>query len=161
VHVSEDEVFRLIHMVSLFVFLAGAGATMMPLYRSWNSDDLMAQVYAFQEAGRNQAGILLPGLILTGVTGIIWAIQADHVDPITTGWLLTMEVLYLVILFICVPAMAAGLRRARFLALQAQKTGEVSDALRETIADRGPIVFGTLMLILIVVTAALAVTKPY
>ncbi|HJN92511.1 MAG TPA: hypothetical protein QGF05_07285, partial [Dehalococcoidia bacterium] len=77
------------------------------------------------------------------------------------GWLLTMEVLYLVILFICVPAMAASLRRARFLALQAQKTGEVSDALRETIADRGPIVFGTLMLILIVVTAALAVTKPY
>lgn len=158
---SEDEAFRLIHMLSLFVYLAGVGSTMLPLYRTWNSDDLPAQVYAFREAGRNQAGILMPGMILTGVTGIFWGISADHVDPIETGWLLTVEILYLFTLFICLPAMAAGLRRARLLALQSQKTGEISDELRETIADRGPLVFGTLMLILIVVMAALAVTKPY
>ncbi len=157
----EDEAFRLLHMLSLFVFLAGAGATMLPLYRSWHSDDIGAQVHAIQEAGRNQAGVLLPGIILTGISGIFWALRSDHFDPIATGWLLTVEVLYLVALFICLPAMAASLRRARFLALHSQKTGEISDELRETIADRGPLVFGTLMLLLIVLMTALAVTKPY
>lgn len=158
---SEDEVFRLLHMLSLFVFLAGVGATMLPLYRSWNSDDIGAQVHAIQEAGRNQAGVLLPGIILTGISGIFWALRSDHLDPIETGWLFTVEVIYLVALFICLPAMAASLRRARFLAIQSQKTGEISDELRETIADRGPIVFGTLMLLQIIVITALAVTKPY
>ena len=158
---SEDEAFRLLHMLSLFVFLAGAGATMLPLYRSWHSDDIGAQVHAIQEAGRNQAGVLLPGIILTGISGIFWALRSVHFDPIATGWLLTVEVLYLVALFICLPAMAASLRRARFLALHSQKTGEISDELRETIADRGPLVFGTLMLLLIVLMTALAVTKPY
>ena len=157
----EDEAFRLLHMLSLFVFLAGAGATMLPLYRSWNSDDIGAQVHAIQEAGRNQAGVLLPGIILAGISGIFWALRSDHFNPIATGWLLTVEVLYLVALFICLPAMAASLRRARFLALHSQKTGEISDELRETIADRGPLVFGTLMLLLIVLMTALAVTKPY
>lgn len=158
---SEDEAFRLVHMLSLFVLLAGVGSTMLPLYRTWNSSDVNAQVFAFREAGRNQAGILLPGVVLTGVTGLIWAISADHLDPVETGWLLTVELIYLVVLFICIPAMAAGLRRARLLALQSQKSGEISDELRETIADRGPLVFGTLLLILIVVMTALAVTKPY
>lgn len=158
---SEDEAFRLVHMLSLFVLLAGVGSTMLPLYRTWNSSDVNAQVFAFREAGRNQAGILLPGVVLTGVTGLIWAIRADHLDPVETGWLLTVELIYLVILFVCIPAMAAGLRRARLLALQSQKSGEISDELRETIADRGPLVFGTLLLILIVVMTALAVTKPY
>ena len=158
---SEDEVFRLLHMLSLFVFLGGVGATMLPLYRSWHSDDLGAQVHAIQEAGRNQAGVLLPGIILTGISGIFWALRSDHFDPIETGWLFTVEVIYLVALFICLPAMAASLRRARFLALQAQKSGEISDELRETLRDKGPIVFGTLMLVLVVVMAALAITKPF
>ncbi|MEE9277321.1 MAG: DUF2269 family protein [Dehalococcoidia bacterium] len=158
---SEDEAFRLVHMLALFIYLAGLGATMVPLYRSWNSDDLNAQVYAFQEAGRNQAGVLLPGIILVGVSGLIWAIRADYVDPVETGWLLAVELIYLFTLFICLPGMAAGLRRARFLALQAQKSGEISPELRETLADRGPMVFGTLMLFLVALMAALAVTKPF
>ena len=158
---SEDEIFRLLHTLSLFVYLAGLGATMVPLYRAWNATDLDRQVYAFQEAGRNQAGVLLPGIILVGVTGVIWAIVADHLDPVETGWLLALEVIYLVALFVCLPAMAAGLRRARLLALQAQHSGEISDELRETLRDKGPIVFGTLMLVLVVVMAGLAITKPF
>lgn len=158
---SEDEALRLLHTLSLFVFLAGLGATMAPLYRAWNSNDLRQQVYAFREAGRNQAGVLLPGIIAVGVTGLIWAIRSDRVDPVETGWLLAVELIYLVSLFVCLPAMAAGLRRARLLALQADRTGEVSEALRETIADRGPIVFGTLMVLLVALTAALAVAKPF
>ena len=158
---TEDEAFRLIHVLSLFVYLAGLGSTMLPLYRSWNRDDLQAKVYAFQEAGRNQAGVLLPGIILVGVTGLIWAIRSEHVDPVVTGWLLAVEGLYLIALFVCLPAMAAGLYRARLLALQAQKSGVISRDLEETLADRGPIVFGTLMLVLVALMTALAVTKPF
>lgn len=157
---SEDEAFRLLHTLSLFVFVGGLGATMLPLYRAWNSD-IPHQVFAFQEAGRNQAGILLPGIILAGVSGVLWAIVDDDLDPVETGWLLAVELIYLSTLFICLPAMAAGLRRARLLALQAQHTGEVSEALRETLADRGPLVFGTLMLVLVVLMAALSITKPF
>ena len=158
---SEDEAFRLIHTLSLFVFLAGLGATMLPLYRAWNTVDVERQVFAFQEAGRNQAGILLPGIILVGVTGTFWGIVSDDFDPVETGWLLAVELIYLVALFVCLPAMAAGLRRARLLALQAQHTGEISDELRDTLEDKGPIVFGTLMGLLVVLMAALAITKPF
>ena len=158
---SEDETFRLLHMLSLFVFLAGLGGTMLPLYRAWNAVDIERQVYAFQEAGRNQAGILLPGIVLVGVTGVFWAIVSDQMDPVETGWLLAVEMIYLVALFVCLPAMAAGLRRARLLALVAQHTGEISDELRDTLQDKGPIVFGTLMIVLVALMAALAVTKPF
>ena len=159
--VSEDDAFRLVHLLSLFFYLAGLGATMVPLYRNWRSEDLQAQVYAFRDAGRNQAGLLIPGIVLVGVTGLIWGIRADQVDPVKTGWLVAVEVIYLVTLFICLPAMAAGLRRARLLALQAQKTGEISMELRETLADRGPLVFGTLMVFLVALMTAFAVAKPF
>ena len=159
--VSEDEAFRLVHTLALFVFLVGWGATMVPLYRGWRSTDVQAQVYAFREAGRNQAGLLLPGLILVGVTGLIWGIRAEGVDPVETGWLLTVGALYLVTLFICLPAMAASLRRARLLTLQAQKSGTVSRELEETLADSGALVFGTLMILLVALIAALAIVKPY
>ena len=158
---SEEEAFRLVHTLALFIFLAGLGSTLAPLYRAWNSNDLRQQVYAFRDAGRNQAGLLLPGIILVGVSGLVWAIRSDHVDPVGTGWLLAVELIYLVALFICLPAMVTSLRRARLLALQAEHSGEISEALRETIADRGPIVFGTLMLALVVVMTALAVTRPF
>ena len=158
---SEDEAFRLVHLVALFLFLVGMGGTMLPLYRAWTGADLQAQIYAFREAGRNQAGILLPGIILVGVTGLIWAIVSDHVDPIETGWLLAVEGIYLFVLFVCVPAMAASLRRARLLALHALKSGEVSPALAETLADRGAIVVGTLIFLLVLLMTALAVTRPF
>ncbi len=158
---SEDDAFRLVHIVALFIYLAGLGATMLPLYRSWNSENLQTQVFAFREAGRNQAGVLLPGIILVGVTGVLWAIRSDRVDPIETNWLLTVEALYLISLFVLLPGMAAGLRRARLLALQAEKTGEISEALKETVADRGPIALGTVMIILVLVMTVLAVIRPY
>lgn len=158
---SEEEAWRLLHMAALFFFLWGLGATLTPLFRFWRSPDLRAQVHAFQEAGRNQAGLLLPGLIVVGVSGLLWGLRSDHVDPIGTGWLLTVEIAYLVALFVCLPGMVAGLRRARLLALQAQKTGEISADLRATLDDRGPLVFGTLLAVLVVFMTVLAVLQPY
>ena len=81
--------------------------------------------------------------------------------PSKTGWLLAVEGIYLFVLFVCVPAMAASLRRARLLALYALKSGEVSPALAETLADRGAIVVGTLIFLLVLLMTALAVTRPF
>ncbi len=158
---SEDEAFRLVHTLSLFLFMAGLGGTLLPLYRAWGSADVMAQAHHFQAADRSQVGVLLPGLILTGVTGLIWAIRSEVYDPVETGWLLAVEGLYLFALFVCFPAMAAGLRRARILALQAFKTGKISAELEETLADRGPIVVGTLLVPVVALMTALAVVKPF
>ncbi len=158
---SEDEALRLVHMLALFLFAAGVGGTLLPLYRSWSSGDVIAQAHAFQSAGRNQVGVMLPGLILVGVTGLVWAIRSDIYDPIETGWLLAVEGLYLFVLFVCFPAMSAGLRRARILALQALKSGEVSPELEETLADHAPLVVGTVIVLMSVLAAALAITKPF
>ncbi len=158
---SEDEAFRLVHMLSLFLFLAGLGATLLPLYRAWGSKDVHQQTYAFEEAGRNQTGVLLPGAILVGVTGVIWAIRSEQVDPIDTGWLVALEGLYLVILFFGIPALAAGLRRVRLLALQARKTGQISPEFEEILQDRAPIVVGTFIALLVPAMAALAILQPF
>ena len=157
---SEDEAFRLVHILALFVYVAGIGATILPLTRAWSSDDLEAQLFGFQAAARYQAGVLLPGIILVGVSGAIWAIRSDQVDPIETGWLLAVEALYLVGLFVLVPGMVAGLRRVRLLALQARKQGEITEELAETLADRGPLVFAIILLLLLPVQTALAVIQP-
>jgi len=47
------------------------------------------------------------------------------------------------------------------LALQAAKQGEVTDALRDALADNVPLVFGTLVVITIPIQLALAVFKPF
>ena len=56
--------------------------------------------------------------------------------------------------------MFAGLRRVRLLSLQARKTGVVSDELQDALADRGPLVFAVLMLILLPVQVALVTLQP-
>ncbi|MGI8551061.1 MAG: hypothetical protein ACR2PL_09815, partial [Dehalococcoidia bacterium] len=62
--------------------------------------------------------------------------------------------------FICLPLLGVGLRRARLLALQAAKTGRVTDELRDTLNDNVPVVFGTIMALLLPVMAWLAIFKP-
>lgn len=104
--------------------------------------------------------MLLPGIIATGVLGAVWGIRAEHVDPIETGWLLAAEILYLVSLFVLVPGMFAGVRRVRMLALQARKTGKISEELTDALNDRGPLVFAILMSALLPIQIALVTLQP-
>ena len=114
----------------------------------------------FVSADRAHTRLLLPGIIISGVLGAIWGIRAAAVDPVATGWLLAVEILYLLALFILVPGMFAGLRRVRLLSLQARKTGAISDELEDALADRGPLTFAVLMLVLLPVQAALITLQP-
>jgi uncharacterized membrane protein len=158
--VTADEVWRTLHILSLFLYAGGLGAVLMPMYRAWRSKDVEFQMFSFRQAADNETGILLPGLILTGVTGVFWAVSKDY-NFVTTGWLAVLTLLYIFTTFIALPLMGLGLRRVRLLSLEAAKRKRVTPELEEALADNVPMVFGTLILILTPVMAWLAIVKPF
>ncbi len=152
--------WRLLHELALLLYSAGLGATMMPVYRSWRSKDVRFQMHAFRQAADNETGLLLPGALLTGATGVFWGADAGD-NFFTTGWLVALWVLYVISVFVCLPLLGLGLRRVRLLSLQAAKTNRVSPELEQALADNVPLVFGTLMIVFTVMMAWLAVVKPF
>ncbi|MDE2746536.1 MAG: hypothetical protein OXI41_11220 [Chloroflexota bacterium] len=157
---GEDDVFRFLTTTAALVYAGGVASLALALTRAWQTDDAIERDVLFRSADRAHTRMLLPGIIATGVLGAIWGIRADGVDPIETGWLLAVEVLYLISLFVLVPGMFAGVRRVRLLSLQARKTGNISEELTDALNDRGPLVFAVLMVILLPVQAALVTLQP-
>ena len=154
------DLFRLIHTLALFWLMAGLGAVMVPIWRAWATSDLETRAVMLTEAAQAETRWLLSGLLATGLSGFAWA-AADNTNLLTTGWLLALEVLFIVDVFIFLPLMGVGLRRVRLLALQAQKRGETTQELQDAINDRVPVVFGTLMVITVPVMTWLAISKPF
>ena len=103
---------------------------------------------------------MLPGVLATGFSGFAWAASED-INLITTGWLLALQFVFAIDVFIFLPLLGVGLRRVRLLALQAQKRGEVTDELRNALDERVPVVFGTLMVVSVPIMTWLAVYKPF
>ena len=132
---------------------------MMPVYRAWRSKDVRFQMHAFGQAAANETGIMLPGALLTGATGVFWG-SAAHYNFVRDGWLLALWILYAVVMLVALPLLGLGLRRARLLSLQAGKSGRVTPELEQALSDNVPLVFGTLIIVLIGVMAWLAVYKP-
>ena len=157
---SENDIFRFVFSLAALIYAGGVLALNLALSRAWRTDDPVERDVLFVSADRAHTRLLLPGIIISGVLGAIWGIRADAVDPVATGWLLAVEILYLLALFILVPGMFAGLRRVRLLSLQARKTGAISDELEDALADRGPLTFAVLMLVLLPVQAALITLQP-
>ncbi len=139
---------------------AGIGAVLMPLYRGWFSRDVQEQMLTLREAADYEVGLLLPGMAASGVTGILWAAETGH-NLFTEGWLVTLLALWILSTFIFLPLMGIGLRRTRLLALQSAKTGHVSEELRAALADKVPIVFGTLIAAVFVFMVWLRLFQPY
>ena len=157
---SEDDIFRFLTAVAALVYGGGVAALTLALTRAWQTDDALERDVLFRSADRAHTRLLLPGIIASGVLGAIWGIRAESVDPIETGWLLAVEILYLVSLFVLVPGMFAGVRRVRLLSLQARKSGAISDELTDALNDRGPLVFAVLMCVLLPVQIALVTLQP-
>ena len=157
---SEDDIFRFLTTVAALIYAGGVAALALALTRAWQTDDAIERDVLFRSADRAHTRMLLPGIIATGVLGAIWGIRAEAVDPIETGWLLAVEILYLVSLFVLVPGMFAGVRRVRLLSLQARKTGQISDELTDALNDRGPLVFAILMAIMLPIQVALVTVQP-
>ena len=153
-------IWHFLHICALLLLAAGTGAVMMPVYRAWRSRDVQFQMAAFRQAADNETALLLPGALLTGATGVGWGAAAGW-NFLTTGWLLALWLLYLLAVFVCLPLLGLGLRRARLLSLRAAKTGTVTPELEAALADNVPVVFGTLIVALLVVMTWLAVFKPF
>jgi uncharacterized membrane protein len=153
-------IWRLVHILALFWMMAGVGNTVPLIWRAWSMNDLERKSLLLSEAQTNESTWLLPGLIATGITGFAWAAAEDW-NLVRTGWLLALEIVFALDAFIFVPLMGVGLRRVRFLALQAQKRGEMTDELRDALADNVPLVFGTLVVLTIPLMVWLPVVQPF
>ena len=153
-------IFRALHMLALFWMMGGLGAVMVPVWRAWRAADIAEKTLLLTEATGAERTWLLPGLIATGITGFAWAAAIDT-NPVTTGWLVALEVIFAIDVFIFVPLMGVGLRRVHLLALQANKQGEITDALRDALADNVPLVFGSLVVLSVPLQLVLAVFKPF
>ena len=153
-------IFRALHLLALFWMMWGLGAVMVPVWRAWRVEGIEEKTLLLTEATRSERAWLLPGLIASGLTGFAWAAAID-MNPVTTGWLVALEVLFALDVFIFVPLMGVGLRRVHLLALQARKQGEVTEALRDALADNVPLVFGSLVVLTIPLQLVLAVFKSF
>lgn len=153
-------IWHFLHICSILLMAAGIGSTMLPVYRSWRSKEVRFQMAAFRQAADNETGVLLPGALLTGATGVGWGAAAGW-DFFRDGWLVALWLTYLLTVFVCLPLLGLGLRRARLLSLQAAKTNRITPELEAALADNVPLVFGTAIIILMAVMVWLAVFKPF
>ena len=151
---------RFVHVIALLWLVAGLGNTIVPIWRAWFIDELATKALLLTEAQRNYTTWLLPGLIATGITGYLYAGVLD-LNVVTTGWLVAMQVLWILQIFILVPLLGIGLRRVRYLALQSAKQGAPTEELRDALADNAPLVFGTLLAISVLVMTWLPIFRPF
>ncbi|MPZ24536.1 MAG: DUF2269 family protein [Dehalococcoidia bacterium] len=155
-----SDLFRLLHTLALFWAIAGLGAVMVPVGGNWGKKDMRQQLVAFEQAANAETAMFLPGYLLIGVTGFFWATFEGY-NFLNDGWLLALTVIYLVTIVIFVPLMDFSLRRARLFALQAAKTGEVTQQFQDALNDNVPLVFGALISVAIPIMAWLAIYKPF
>ena len=107
---TSEQILRALHFLSLFLMTAGLGAVMVALWRGWREEDVERQIVAFEDAATGHKALLMPGTIGVGATGLFLAADAGF-NFITTGWLLALEVLYLIVLFVCLPVLGHALNR--------------------------------------------------
>ncbi len=151
---------RILHLLALFWMMGGIGNVVGMIWRAWRAPDIETKALLLSEAQYNETHWLLPGMIATGFTGFAWAAAADW-NLITTGWLLALELVFAVDIFLFLPLMGVGLRRVRYLALQATKQGRVTEELQDALNDNVPLVFGTLVTLTIPLMVWLPVAKPF
>ena len=157
---SAENIWKFLHIASLFLLMTGIGAVMAPVYRAWHNKDLRTQMYAFTSAADSETALLLPGVLLTGVTGVFWGASANY-NFWSDRWLLALSALYAFTAFVCLPLLGLGVRRARVASLKAWKSGRLTPELQSALADNVPLVFGTLIIVQLPVMGWLAVFKPF
>ena len=155
-----EEIFRALHFLSLFLMTGGLGSVMVALWRGWREDDVERQLVAFEDASTGHKALLLPGTIAVGATGIFLAADAGF-NFFTTGWLVALEAIYLLVLFVCLPVLGHALNRIEIETLKSRKQGRRTDELQDLIDDNVPIVMCLVILALIPIMVALAEFQPF
>ncbi len=154
------EILLALHMLSLFLMMAGLGAVIVALWRGWTEEDPERALIAFEDASTGHKTGLLPGAIAVGATGVFLAGDAGY-NFITTGWLLALELVYLFVLLICVPLLGHALNRVQIEVLKSKKKGAPTEALRELLNDNVPIVLCILIVLTIPIMVWLPVFHPF
>ena len=150
----------MLHWLSLFLMTAGLGAVMIPLWRGWRETEIDRQLLAFEDAYTGHKAALLPGTIAVGATGLFLAADAGY-NFFTTGWLLALELAYLVVLLFCVPLLGHALNRVEIETLKSKKKNQPTPELQELLNDNVPIVISLVILFLLPVMVWLAEFKPF
>jgi uncharacterized membrane protein len=158
--VTSVDLLLYLHFLSLFLMTAGLGAVMVPLWRGWREDDLVRQTVAFEDAMTGHRSALLPGTIAVGATGVFLAADAGY-NFFTTGWLLALELVYLLVLFVFIPMLGHALGRIEVETLKSKKKDQPTAELRELLDDNVPIVLTLLTLASLPVMVWLAEFKPF
>ncbi len=152
--------WRIVHVLGLIWLGAGLGSTYPLVLRAWVLNDLRSRATLLAEAADNEIRVLVPGAMVTGVTGFFWAVSGDY-NFLRDGWLAALAGLYVFFYLVCLPLFGVGLRRARDVSLAAAGQDEETEEMREILADRVPLVFGALLVLGVPVLAWLAVFKPF
>ncbi|MEO8456742.1 MAG: DUF2269 family protein [Chloroflexota bacterium] len=156
-----DELFLFAHVIAALVYVAGLTAVQISLIRAMQSENTGDRSTSFDEASHYQGMLLVPGAIGVAATGLfLWSEQLDY-NMFTTGWLIFVELCYIVTLLICLPFIGMGLRRARIAALQARRKGRSSPELDAVMTDNVPLFFAGIATLLVPVAAAFSVFRPF
>lgn len=157
---SAEEFLLFLHVLSAFWYVIGLSAVQLAYVRAVQSAGLEARLAAVEEASHYQGVALVPGAIAIGASGLFyWA--SRHYELLETGWLLALEGLYLLTLFVCLPVMGMALRRARLAALQARRDAGAATELEAALRDNVLLVFGSLATIILVAMAFISATRPF
>jgi uncharacterized membrane protein len=157
---TTDELFLFAYILAALYYVAGLTAVQFALIRGWQGDDLRARAQAFDEASHYQGVLLVPGGIAVVAAGLFFWSALDY-GLLSEGWLLLLELVYVISLVVCLPLIGIGLRRARIAALQAARAGRSTPELEQAMTDSVPLVFGGIAAILIPVATALSVFRPF
>jgi uncharacterized membrane protein len=140
--------------------MGGLGAVMVALWRGWREEDIDRQLIGFEDASTGHKLALLPGTIAVGATGVFLAADGGF-NFFTTGWLLALELCYLIILLFCVPMLGHALNRVQIEALKSRKKNVPTAELQELLEDNVPIVICLVILFLIPVMIWLPEFQPF
>ena len=155
-----DKLFLFAHVLAVLWYVAGLVAVQISLIRGWQATNIGVRGDAFEEASHYQGILLVPGSIAVAATGLfLWSQQLGN-NMFTTGWLVIVEVIYIITLLVCVPFIGMGLRRARIAALQARRKGKSTPELDQAMADNVPLFFAGIATLLVPVAAAFCVFQP-
>ena len=139
--------WRFIHIISILYFCAGCGAAIMPVWKVWTVESINEKVVLILSAQRAFTSAMLPGIIAVLFSGYAWAAATNY--PLTTGWMIGLQGLLFLNLFLFIPLFGVALRRVKWAALSSQKESIITKELEEALADNVPLVFGTLVTITI------------
>jgi uncharacterized membrane protein len=156
-----DKAFLFMHVLAAVWYVAGLTAVQISLVRAMQAENMGSRSDSFDEAVHYQGLLLVPGAIAVAATGLfLWSEQLGF-NMFTTGWLVLVELMYIVTLLVCLPLVGMGLRRARIAALQARRKGRSTAELDAVMSDNVPLFFAGIATLLVPLAVALSVFQPF